>query len=264
MPTCDSTEKIPTGRSRRRLEFLSLELRDCSGRGSDLGVSRARAPRSSLFSPRRHLLSLCALCLQVTRQPFLSYARHPPVLALEISWAFLPGCAAQMSMPATSGAPAGAPRSTKPTAARSEDGGLRRLVDAGLVPDRNPGRASRDAHRGRRVRRLPHGRGALHRARAPPRRCSAWSPTTSRAWRTAARCYTVACLPSGGIVDDLIVYRLARRPLPRGRQRLQHRQGSSPGSQEHRGADCEIDDASARDRPDRLPGPGGRSRRCSR
>ena len=37
--------------------------------------------------------------------------------------------------------------------------------------------------------------------------------------------YTVACLPSGGIVDDLIVYRAARRPLPRGRQRLQHRQG---------------------------------------
>jgi aminomethyltransferase len=57
--------------------------------------------------------------------------------------------------------------------------------------------------------------------------------------------YTVACLPSGGIVDDLIVYRLTP----------QHYVAVVNASnvdkdvdwfQEHRGADCKIDDASAR------------------
>ena len=57
--------------------------------------------------------------------------------------------------------------------------------------------------------------------------------------------YTVACLPSGGIVDDLIVYRL----------RPDHYVAVVNASnvdkdvdwfQEHRGADCKIEDASAR------------------
>ena len=57
--------------------------------------------------------------------------------------------------------------------------------------------------------------------------------------------YTVACLPSGGIVDDLIVYRL----------RPDHYVAVINASnvdkdvdwfQEHRGADCKIEDASAR------------------
>ena len=57
--------------------------------------------------------------------------------------------------------------------------------------------------------------------------------------------YTVACLPSGGIVDDLIVYRL----------RADHYVAVVNASnadkdvdwfQEHRGADCKIEDASAR------------------
>ena len=92
-------------------------------------------------------------------------------------------------------------------------------------------------------------------ARAPPPRSSGWSPMMSRAWKTAGRFYTVACLPSGGIVDDLIVYRL----------RADHYVAVVNASnidkdvdwfQEHRGADCKIEDASARDRPDRVPGPG--------
>jgi aminomethyltransferase len=57
--------------------------------------------------------------------------------------------------------------------------------------------------------------------------------------------YTVACLPSGGIVDDLIVYRL----------RSDHYVAVINASnvdkdvdwfQEHRGADCKIEDASER------------------
>ena len=57
--------------------------------------------------------------------------------------------------------------------------------------------------------------------------------------------YTVACLPSGGIVDDLIVYRL----------RADHYVAVINASnvdkdvdwfQEHRGVDCKIEDASAR------------------
>ena len=65
--------------------------------------------------------------------------------------------------------------------------------------------------------------------------------------------YTVACLPSGGIVDDLIVYRL----------RPDHYLAVVNASnidkdvdwfQEQRGAACDIDDASDADGPDRLPG----------
>ena len=127
------------------------------------------------------------------------------------------------------------------------------------VPDRDPRRAPRDARR-----------------RSACSTSATWARCTSAAPRAAEAVqrlvtndvgalddgrafYTVACLPSGGIVDDLIVYRLRRRPLPRGRQRLQRRQGRRlvPGA---RGADCDVDDASARDRPDRLPGPGGAAR----
>ena len=66
---------------------------------------------------------------------------------------------------------------------------LRRLRDAGAVPDRHPGRACPDPHGGRPVRRLAHGAGAADRAspgRTPPRRSRRWCRATSRACSPAS------------------------------------------------------------------------------
>jgi len=57
--------------------------------------------------------------------------------------------------------------------------------------------------------------------------------------------YTVACLPSGGIVDDFIVYRVG----PEHYLAVVNASNSDKDVdwfQEHRGADCTIEDASAR------------------
>jgi aminomethyltransferase len=57
--------------------------------------------------------------------------------------------------------------------------------------------------------------------------------------------YTVACLPSGGIVDDLIVYRLHPEHYV-AVVNASNADKDVDWFQEHRGADCKIDDASAR------------------
>jgi aminomethyltransferase len=57
--------------------------------------------------------------------------------------------------------------------------------------------------------------------------------------------YTVACLPSGGIVDDLIVYRLHPEHYV-AVVNASNVDKDVAWFQEHRGADCKIDDASAR------------------
>lgn len=57
--------------------------------------------------------------------------------------------------------------------------------------------------------------------------------------------YTVACLPSGGIVDDLIVYRLQPDHYV-AVVNASNIDKDVDWFQEHRGADCTIDDASAR------------------
>jgi aminomethyltransferase len=57
--------------------------------------------------------------------------------------------------------------------------------------------------------------------------------------------YTVACLPSGGIIDDLIVYRLDPQHFV-AVVNASNADKDVDWFQEHRGADCAIDDASAR------------------
>ena len=80
-------------------------------------------------------------------------------------------------------------------------------------------RAPGGAHRRRRLRRLAHGRA---RGRGPDGRatcCSGCSRTTSTRLAVGDAQYTLLTNEDGGIVDDLIVYRLGRAPVPAGRQR---------------------------------------------
>ena len=61
------------------------------------------------------------------------------------------------------------------------------------------------------------------RARTPRRSCSACSPTTCAKIAEGGAQYSVLCREDGGVLDDLFTYRLGRRPLPHGHQRLQPR-----------------------------------------
>ena len=82
------------------------------------------------------------------------------------------------------------------------------MVDFGgweMPVSTRPGSSTSTARRARAVGLfdVSHmGEVALPRRRAPPRRSSAWSPTTSRTLADGRALYTVACLPTGGIVDD--------------------------------------------------------------
>jgi len=67
--------------------------------------------------------------------------------------------------------------------------------------------------------------------------------------------YTVACLPSGGIVDDLIVYRLQPDHYV-AVVNASNADKDFDWFQEHRGAGCTIDDASARTGLIAFQGPG--------
>jgi aminomethyltransferase len=67
--------------------------------------------------------------------------------------------------------------------------------------------------------------------------------------------YTVACLPSGGIVDDLIVYRLQPDHYV-AVVNASNADKDVDWFQEHRGAGCTIDDASARTGLIAFQGPG--------
>ena len=70
--------------------------------------------------------------------------------------------------------------------------------------------------------------------------------------------YTVACLPTGGIVDDLIVYRIAGDHYPDRRQRHQPSRRTSPGSASTSARWCDVDRRLRRDRrssPSRARGP---------
>ena len=75
--------------------------------------------------------------------------------------------------------------------------------------------------------------------------------------------YTVACLPSGGIVDDLIVYRLQpdHYVVVVNASNIDK---DVDWFQEHAGAACDVERRVGRDGADRVPGPGAQRRRCSR
>ena len=90
--------------------------------------------------------------------------------------------------------------------ARRADGAVRRLGDARPVRGRDPG-APGGAHRRRRLRRLPHGR---DRGRGPARARAAaglLSNDLDRIEPGEAQ-YTLLTNERGGMIDDLIAYRL--------------------------------------------------------
>ena len=70
--------------------------------------------------------------------------------------------------------------------------------------------------------------------------------------------YTVACLKSGGIVDDLIVYRLQPDHYV-AVVNASNIDKDVDWFQEHRGAACDVQDRSDDDGADRVPGSGRRA-----
>ena len=68
--------------------------------------------------------------------------------------------------------------------------------------------------------------------------------------------YSMICAPDGGILDDLIVYRLADGPVHGRRQRLERR-GScrTPSRSGSTGFEAVLDDRTPGHRPRRRPGP---------
>ena len=75
--------------------------------------------------------------------------------------------------------------------------------------------------------------------------------------------YTVACLQSGGIVDDLIVYRLQPDHYV-AVVNASNIDKDVDWFQEHRGAALRRPGPVRDDRADRVPGSGAQRRRCSR
>ena len=104
-------------------------------------------------------------------------------------------------------APHAAPRPA--CRARRPHGRLRRLGAAGALPGRHHGRAPPLPRRRRAVRRLPHGPGARSTGRTPPRRSSGWCRATSSGLAEGRLRYTLFTNEQGGVLDDLIVGRVA-------------------------------------------------------
>ena len=139
---------------------------------------------------------------------------------------------------------------------RRQDGPLRRLGHARRVlgADR---RAHGGAQGGRPLRRLPHGR---VRGRGPGRPRLPAARHVATTWRSSSdgqAQYSALPMPNGAPVDDVIVYRQARRPLPAGRERRQHREGlrlaRGPGARRTATLDDRSDDVRAA----RAPGARG-------
>ena len=94
----------------------------------------------------------------------------------------------------------------------------------GVIPEH---RAVRDGLRASSTSRTwARSRSKARRARELLQRCS---PTTSTASSDGRAQYTLLTNERGGIVDDLIVYRLDAAPLPARRQRGEPRAGASRG-----------------------------------
>ncbi len=118
-----------------------------------------------------------------------------------------------------------APGSAAPRA-RWPNGRLRRLVDAGAVPDGHPQGACPGPRARRALRRLAHGPGGDPGAGRCCRHRAAWCPADIQSLATGRARYTQLTNEAGGIIDDLIVTASRGRPVrrrqcrrPRGRPR---------------------------------------------
>ena len=131
---------------------------------------------------------------------------------------------------------------------------VRRLADADPVRGHHRGAPRRPVGR-RAVRPVAHGRARRRGPRTPAPRWPARSSATRRRSPSGRAHYSMICAPDGGILDDLIVYRLADDRFMVVANASNARVVSDALAERLDGFRAVLDDRVARDRPRRGPGP---------